>query len=96
MGVKDRKILEQRKPEFGHYISADGILVPNKMEQDAIKEVRRLRRRRFSYAKISKRIEDHFETNKDSGEPNVKISHTGVYRILNPTRRATSKNKSEK
>ncbi len=91
MGVKDRKILEQRKPKFGHYISADGILVPNKMEQDAIKDVRR-----FSYAKISKRIEEHFETNKDSGEPNVKISHTGVYRILNPTRRATSKNKSEK
>ncbi len=38
MGVKDRKILEQRKPKFGHYISADGILVPNKMEQDAIKK----------------------------------------------------------
>jgi len=56
----------------------------------------RLRRRRFGCAKISKRIEDNFETNKDSGEPNVKISHTGVYRILTPPRRATSKKKPEK
>jgi len=94
--AKDRKTLDQGKPKFGHYISADGIIVPNKMEQEAIKEMRRLRRRKFSYAKISKRLEEHFGTNKDSGEPNIKISHTGVYRILNPTRRATSKKKSEK
>ena len=53
--------------------------------------MRGLRKRRFSYAKISKRIEEHFGTNKETEEPNIKISHTGVYRIINPTRKATTR-----
>ena len=89
--AKDRKTLDQGKPKFGHYISADGVLVPNKMEQEAIKLMRSLRKRRFSYAKISKRVEEHFGTNKETDEPNVKISHTGVYRIINPTKKATAR-----
>ena len=89
--AQDRKVLKQGKPKFGQYINANGNLVPNKIEQEAIKMMRSLRKRRFSYAKIANRIKDHFGTNKETGEPNIKISHMGVYKILNPTRRATTK-----
>ena len=88
---QDRQVLLQGKPKFGYYINANGVLVPNKIEQEAIKMMRGLRKRRFSYAKISKRIEEHFGTNKETEEPNIKISHTGVYRIINPTRKATTR-----
>ena len=87
----DRRTLDIGKVEFGQYINANGELVPNKMEQQAIREMRRLRNRRFSYMKISKKIEEHFGTNIKTGEPNIKISHMGVYRILNRTKRATSR-----
>ena len=89
--AQDRKVLKQGKPKFGQYINANGNLVPNKIEQEAIKMMRSLRKRRFSYAKIANRIKDHFGTNKETGEPNIKISHMGVYKILNPTKRATTK-----
>jgi hypothetical protein len=88
---QDRKVLLQGKPKFGQYINANGVLVPNKIEQEAIKMMRSLRKRRFSYVKIAKRIKEHFGTNKETEEPNIKISHTGVYRIINPTRRATAR-----
>ena len=88
---QDRKVLLQGKPKFGYYINANGVLVPNKLEQEAIKMMRSLRKRRFSYVKIAKRIGEHFGTNKKTEEPNIKISHTGVYRIINPTRKATTR-----
>jgi hypothetical protein len=93
--TKDRKTLDQGKPKFGSYINANGELVPNKIEQNSIKEMRKLRRKGLSYAKISKQIEEHFGTNRQTGEPNIKMSHTGVYRILNPNRKATKRNESD-
>ena len=88
---QDRKVLLQGKPKFGYYINANGVLVPNKLEQEAIKMMRSLRKRRFSYVKIAKRIKEHFGTNKETEEPNIKISHTSVYRIINSTRKATTR-----
>lgn len=88
---QDRKILSQGKPGFGHYINANGELVPNKTEQEAIKEMKKLRSKGLSYMKISKKIEGMFGTNKDTKEPNVKISHTGVYRIINPHNKPTKR-----
>jgi hypothetical protein len=89
---KDRKVMDEGKPEFGSYINASGGLVPHPMEQEAIREMKLLRDEfGMSYMKISKQIEKHFGTNKETGKPNIKISHMGIYRILNPTKRATKR-----
>ena len=92
---QDRKMLSQGKPKFGQYINAQGELVPNKTEQEAIKEMKKLRKKGLSYMKISKKIEEMFGTNKETKEPNVKISHTGVYRIINPHNKPTSRTPKE-
>lgn len=93
--AQDRDKLKQGKPQFGKYLNANGVLVENKMEMCAIQEMKKLRKKGMSYMKISKQLEKHFGTNKDTDKPNIKISHQGVYRILNPTRIATKRIKSE-
>ena len=89
---KEIKLLNEKKTEFGSYINAHGELVDNPIEKQAIEEMKKLRKENgMSYMKISKHLEKHFGTNKDTGEPNIKISHMGVYRILNPTKRPTKR-----
>ena len=93
---KDLRLLNKNKSSFGKYTSVFGELVPNKMEQEAVKLMRKLRRKKvggkpMSYMKISKKVKEYFGTNNETGEPNISISHTGVYRILNPGRKPNLK-----
>ena len=75
--------LDVPKIPFGKYLSAEGVLVPNKIERDALRYMKRLRKQNVSYRKIAVAVQKKFGVDERTGEPKIKISHSGIYKILN-------------
>jgi putative DNA-invertase from lambdoid prophage Rac len=85
---KKNKFLGGEIP-FGKQINNDGELVDHSVQKECIKFMKKLRRsnhfgKQYSYRKISEEVEKEFE---------IKISHEGIRRILNPNIRLKYKNK---